>query len=173
MGLRLQHDNTDAPVGKDHWRARKRTLHAALFLSIVCGVAAPVAGLDTDRYTDIAATLRALEVLKFEAQQHKNISGLDSMLDNGLMWVTPAGELLTKAAYLASLQGPGVTELRISLEPMSIRIFDGLAIIVGIYSETGMKAGHPYHQRCRFIDTWAFKNGKWVCIAATATSTIA
>jgi hypothetical protein len=32
-----------------------------------------------------------------------------------------------------------------------------------------VKRGKPYQRDGRFIDTWAFKKGAWVCVAAQAT----
>jgi len=125
-----------------------------------------------DREADIAAKLRGVEQLKFNAQQHRNGTALDEMLDDSLMWVNANGVLLTKAGFLERLHKSPSSPLRIVPESMTVNVFDHLAIVVGIYDEKGTRAGQPYQQRCRFIDSWSFKNGKWVLIAATATSTI-
>lgn len=125
-----------------------------------------------NREADIASALSTLEHLKFDAQQARNISALDAMLDDGLMWVDSDGALFTKAAYLEKLHSADPGPLRIAPESMNFKIFDHLVVVVGIYDEKGIKAGRPYSQRCRFIDTWVFKNRKWILIGATATSTI-
>jgi hypothetical protein len=56
-------------------------------------------------------------------------------------------------------------------ESLAVKVF-GIAFVVGIYEERGLHAGHPYRRRCRFIDTWTYKSGNWLRIAAAATSTI-
>jgi hypothetical protein len=55
---------------------------------------------------------------------------------------------------------------------MTVKVFVNAATVIGIYDETGREGGHTFHRRCRFIDTWAWKKGKWVCIAVTATPVI-
>lgn len=143
-----------------------------VLLCFIC--AAPLFAADAGKNdsSEIEIVLRHLERLKFDAQQRKDTTALGSMLDDTIMWVEPSGALTTKAAYLAAFHDPNRQLLRIVPESMTVKVFDGIAIVVGIYDERGMKAGHPYHVRCRFIDTWAFKKGTWICIAATATSVI-
>lgn len=144
-------------------------LCSILFL-LLCTTAPIFADKVPQRESDTANAVRSIEQLKFDAQLRKNAATLDAMLDDGLMWVDEGGMLFTKSSYLESLHGSGSTQLRI--ETMKVKVYDRMAIVVGIYEETGVKAGQPYHRHCRFIDTWAFKNSKWVLIAATATSTI-
>lgn len=57
-----------------------------------------------ERESDTATTLRSLELLKFDAQLHKNTSALDAMFDDGLMWMDDGGALFTKASYLENLR---------------------------------------------------------------------
>ena len=140
-------------------------------LVILCTTSALTAPSVPDRTSDIVATIQSLEQAKFDAQQRKSAAALDSILDDGLMWVGPNGLLSTKALYLQNLRMAGLTQLKI--DSIIVKVFDAqLAIAFGIYDEKGVRAGQPYHQHCRFIDTWSFKGGKWMLIAATATSTI-
>jgi len=143
-------------------------LCSILFL-ILC-TTAPIFGDKAPERVDTATALRSLEELKFDSQLHKKAASLDAMLDDGLMSVDEGGMLFTKTSYLESLHDSSPTQLRI--ETMKVKLYDRMAIVVGIYEETGVKAGEPYHRHCRFIDTWAFKNSKWILIAATATSMI-
>jgi len=126
----------------------------------------------TDRNSDIAAILLSLERSKFHAQQQKDTTALNAIFDEGLMWVSPDGELSTEAHYLESLHDSATNQLRMIPGSLSVKVFDRIAIVVGIYEERGLNAGRPYRRRCRFIDTWTYKSGKWVCIAAATTSAI-
>ena len=125
-----------------------------------------------DRDTDVAIALRTLERLKFEAQQSKDNAALNVMLDDAAMLADPDGTLRTKSEYLAGLRPFDATVQRISPESITVIVFEQTAIVVGVYQEKGIEANHQFHRRCRFIDTWAFKKGRWVCIASTATSTV-
>ena len=142
-----------------------------ILLCTLCATQA-VAAAAGDRDSDVAATVRSLERSKFDAQQNKDAAVLNAIFDDGLMWVDQDGALSTKAGFLEGLRNSSSTQLRIVPDALAVTVFDGIAVVVGIYDETGMRTGRPYHRRCRFIDSWAFKRGKWMCIAATATSTI-
>lgn len=126
----------------------------------------------TDRNSDIAAILLSLERSKFHPQPQKDTTALNPIFDDGLMWVSQDRELSAKAKYLESLHDSATNQLRIVPESLAVKVFDRIAVVVGIYEERGLTAGRPYRRHCRFIDTWTYKGGKWVCIAAAATSTI-
>jgi broad specificity phosphatase PhoE len=117
-------------------------------------------------------TLRTLERLKFEAQQSKDNSALNAILDDAALVADHDGTLRNKSEYLAGLRLSDATLHRLSPESLNVIVFEQTAIVVGIYDEKGIEANHPYHRRCRFIDTWVFKHGRWICIASTATSTV-
>lgn len=94
------------------------------------------------------------------------------MFDNALIWVDPDGVQLTKADYLVNLRLASTNVLETGPASMTVHVLGDAAVVFGIYQVRGVKGGRPYLQRARFINTWALKNGKWVCIAATATSSI-
>ena len=130
----------------------------------------PAAGGTSDADSDVASKVRSLEQLKFEAQKQRDLAALDALFDDSLMWVDTNGILSTKAGYMERLHQSATSQLRI--ESLSVKVFDQMAIVVGTYDERGIRNSRPYHQRCRFIDTWTLKRDKWLLIAATATSTI-
>jgi|GEM_PF-1193314 len=142
----------------------------ALALAIFCATATLVSAQETP--SSDPAEIRELELARFSAQQRKDNRTLDAMLDNALVWVEPDGVQLTKADYLARLHAGDVNILEIAPTATSVHVFSDIAIVVGIYYEKGVKSGKPFALRARFIDTWTLKNGKWMCIAATATSSI-
>ena len=39
----------------------------------------------------------------------------------------------------------------------------------GVFRAKGVEAGKPYVRRERFVDTWIYKGGNWVCVATNAT----
>jgi hypothetical protein len=44
-----------------------------------------------------------------------------------------------------------------------------VAIATGVMKGKGVEGGKPYTRRERFVDTWVFKHGAWVCIGTNAT----
>jgi hypothetical protein len=141
-----------------------------IFWSMLCLSAAMAAGQSGENAPE--DEIRSLEYSKFDAIRLKDNSALDAMFDDGLLWVDQDGSLWTKAAGLSNLRSSTDQILSLTPQAMHLDIFRDVAIVVGVYEEKGMKAGHAYIRRCRFIDTWALRNGKWVCIATTATSAV-
>ena len=170
--MRIQYDHSHQEVGT---RTAASPLRSALGRSLIilllfgCPAHLLVAGA-TDRDSDIATKVRSLEGLRFGAQKERNVAALDTLFDDGLMWVDANGVLSTKAGYMERLHQAGSSEIRI--QSMTIKVFDQMAIVVGTYDESGLRNNRTYHQRCRFIDTWTLKRDRWVLIAATATATI-
>jgi ketosteroid isomerase-like protein len=115
-----------------------------------------------------ANDLRALERGKFAAIERHDKGALDGMLDDALIGVDVDGSVRGKVDYLAN-QDPRLQLRQMAVASMSVEVFGDVAVVVGIYEEKGLKSGRPYRQRCRFIDTWEWKKGKWVCIGMTVT----
>jgi ketosteroid isomerase-like protein len=95
---------------------------------------------------------------------------LDALLDNALVWVNHDGSVQTKADYLAKIRTGGPNPIQIAPESMTVRALGNTATVVGIYREKVIAGGQAYSLRYRFINTWAFQHGKWVCIAAAAAA---
>jgi hypothetical protein len=136
---------------------------------LFCVAAMPAGGQELDR-TGVATNIRALESLRFDAQQRKDVGALNSIFDNALMLVDENGSLWTKADVLSNSHDSEIVLLRIVPKSLTVRVNGGVATAIGIYEQRRLKAGHTQIQRCRFIDTWVFKEGKWLCVASTATS---
>jgi ketosteroid isomerase-like protein len=135
--------------------------------------AAAVGAAQEPAHDSVAEKVRNLERSKFDALQRRDNNTLEAMLDNEILWVNPNGSLWAKPAFLANLRNADWQVLQIAPESMTLQVFGDVAVVVGIYHERGLRAGHPYLERCRFIDTWTLRNGKWMCIAVTATFAIA
>lgn len=151
---------------------RAATQVLTVLLVLVYAGATLVMGQKPDRDPGVGQKIRNLEYSKFDALFQKDHGSLDTLFDNALMRVDPDGLLRNKADYLANSHKASVLQLKIVPGTMTVEVFGDVAVVVGIYEERGLIGARPYLQRCRFIDTWAFKNGTWICIASTTTSTI-
>lgn len=179
MGVHFQHDHAcTGPLKRGRQRLPPEArfgpmvlTKAAILLFIFCVTRAvapgQVPGLDSR-----AAKILSLENARFDAQKRKDNVALDLMLDSAIVWVDPDGRLLTKSEYLSGDHLASASILEIGPESMSVQFSGDTAVVVGIYRERGVRNGRPYRRRCRFMDTWVFKNGKWLCIAAAATSSV-
>jgi hypothetical protein len=126
-------------------------------------------GLPGEETTDIHAevVIRALEQAWFEGQLRNDNHALGLILDNGLVYIE-YGELITKGEYLSRIRTATPIQSQIVMEPITVRLFGGAAIVVGAYRETGLHNGKARIRRWRFVDTWVNKGGHWMLVAAAA-----
>jgi hypothetical protein len=135
---------------------------------VVCAISLAVAAQD-DAGPGAASKILAMETAWDRAMESKDIKVLDAIFDNGLVYVEYDGTLLTKAELLAQIRTGDTHPQQIVTQPMTVRVFGSAAIVIAYYHEKGIEHGKPYERRGRFIDTWVFRNGRWVCVAAQTT----
>jgi ketosteroid isomerase-like protein len=138
------------------------------FALIAAGIVLPLASAQEGGANGATeAKIRALEMSWAHAEARKDNTALNALFDDALLFVEYDGQLLTKAQYLSKVRGSGAVGG--TTESVSIRVFGGMALAIGIYRERVLRNGNPYVQRRRFIDTWVYKKDTWVCVAAAAT----
>jgi hypothetical protein len=115
---------------------------------------------------DIATAIRALEHQWAEGQAHNDNRALDRIFDNALVYVE-YGRLVTKGEYLSRIRAAKPGPSQIVNEAMTVRLFGDTAIVVGTYLEKTGSAGKT--MRWRFVDTWVYKSGRWMLVAAGAS----
>lgn len=144
-----------------------RWIGFGVLLAVVCGVAAIVYGQDNDA----AARAQVLGLEKAWNQAYKagDVKALSAILDNSLVLVEDDGSLKTKSEFLASVKAASVNVEQVAPESLTVRIFGGTAIAIGVIAVKEAKGGKSVVHRERFIDTWIYRNGSWVCIATDAT----
>ena len=117
--------------------------------------------------SDAASKVLALERLWGQASQLRDIKALDSIFDEGLVNLDIDGRLMTKAQTLADTLTTGSVE--IVVESTGARVHGDVVIVTGVLRLKGVDHGKPYLRRGRFVDTWLYKNGHWVCIGSETT----
>jgi hypothetical protein len=137
-------------------------LYAVLFLWV-----SPAAWAQQADESGTAVTIRALEHEWVEGQSRADSRVLDLIFDNSLVYVE-YGSLVSKGEYLARIKRQNTQLDQITFEGTTVRVFGGTVLVLGTYVEKRTRTGKTEVQRWRFIDTWAYKNGSWVLIAAGA-----
>jgi ketosteroid isomerase-like protein len=119
---------------------------------------------------DAGSKILALESVWNQAEENGNVAALDLIFDNSMIYIGEDGALLTKAQFLNQVAKEAGTELQWLVTPtISVHVYGNTAVVVGSYHVKGVRRGKPYQRDGRFIDTWAFKKGVWVCVVAQAT----
>jgi len=117
-------------------------------------------------------TVLALEHAWNQAEQRKDTRAMDAIFDNQLVYVDFEGKLQTKAEFLAHMKAAASQPQQEVTESMAGHVFGSVVIVTGLYITKGVEKGKPYVRRGRFVDTWTFKDGTWLCVASEATPTL-
>jgi ketosteroid isomerase-like protein len=115
----------------------------------------------------------ALEQLWNQAYKSGDTKALDSILDDGIVLVNDDGSVQSKAEFLASVKAAGpqtnAQQQQVAPESLHVHVFGAVAIATGVMRVKGVEAGKSYTRRERFVDTWLYKGGNWVCVGTDAT----
>jgi ketosteroid isomerase-like protein len=122
----------------------------------------------TSRESDKVRVL-ALENLWNEAEKHKDVKALDTLLANSFAYTDSDGSFMNKTQFLASITAPGYHPAQIVNETMNAEPYDHVVIVTGTYREQGTEKGKPYTRRGRFTDTWIQDSASWLCAASQET----
>lgn len=111
----------------------------------------------------------ALEKAWNQAYKMGDTRSLDSLLDDHVVLINDDGSTQTKSQFLASIKGPTAEEQQVAPESIAVHVYGTTAIATGVFHAKGVEGGKKYNRRDRFVDTWLYTNGKWVCVATNAT----
>jgi ketosteroid isomerase-like protein len=156
--------NTDADTSVESYLMRNIGFGTFLICSALV-FAAPQTISDAGAVTKILA----LENVWNQAEERKDTKALDSILDNAMVYVDYDGTLRTKAEFLTRVKATNSHPQQEVTESVSAHMFASTAVVTGVYVAKGTENGKAYVRRGRFTDTWAFKDGNWVCVVSQAT----
>lgn len=111
----------------------------------------------------------ALENAWNQAEEHKDVKALETLLDSTLVYIDYDGSMMDKKQFIASVKEPALHPEQIVNESMTAHVYGDSAVVTGIYHEKGVRNGKPYLHRGRFTDTWVYHDGTWVCVASQST----
>ena len=117
--------------------------------------------------------IAALEQLWNQAYKSGDTKALDSILDEGIVLVNDDGSVQSKAEFLADVKSaptqPSAQQQQVAPESLNVRVYGTVAIATGVMRVKGVEGGKPYTRHERFVDTWLYRGGNWVCIGTNAT----
>jgi ketosteroid isomerase-like protein len=137
-------------------------------LALICAASVLVFA-EQEADPGVQSKIIALEKAWNQAYKLGDIRALDALLDDRIVLVNDDGTVQTKAEFLAGVQPSKSQEQQVAPESMSVRVFGNTAVASGTFRAKGVEGGKTYIRRERFVDTWIYQGGKWVCIATNAT----
>lgn len=115
----------------------------------------------------------ALEQLWNQAYKSGDTKALDSILDDSIVLVNDDGSVQSKAEFLASVKSsisqPSAQQQQVAPESLNVHVHGTVAIATGVMKVKGVEGSKAYTRRERFVDTWLYKAGNWVCVGTDAT----
>jgi hypothetical protein len=144
----------------------RRQLNAALSAcAFVCAL--NWTSIAQDSLQGDATRIIALENAWSRASETKDTKSVNNLLDDSFVYVDVNGKMMTKAEVLKDITDSGV--LQVVTKSMIARLHGTTGVVTGTFRLEGIVGGKPLRQQGRFVDTWLFKNGVWVCVASQAT----
>ena len=140
----------------------------SLLTGLLCATAVLVQAQD-ETEAGVRSKIIALEKAWNQAYKLGDRRALDGILDDQIVLINDDGTVQTKAEFLASVKGSNSQEQQVAPESINVHVFGNSAIATGVFRAKGVEGGKPYVRRERFVDTWLYKGGKWVCVATNAT----
>jgi ketosteroid isomerase-like protein len=122
-----------------------------------------VAGIpgDTFMQKDIE-TLTTLNHDFVKSVQGADVKRFDEILAKDFLFTNPDGSLYNRAEFLDLIgKGASISELR--EDQVNVRLFGDFAII---HARIQYRSKAGIERIGRYTDTWARRDGKWLCVAA-------
>jgi len=110
--------------------------------------------------------LIALENGWNQAQLHHDSKAMDELIADNFISTDNDGTLMTKSQFLADNKDLSYAPTVMANSDEKIFVYGNAAVAAGIYHAKGLNKGKPFDHYGRFTDTWAYLNGKWVCVAS-------
>ena len=131
----------------------------------MCGMLAAEDSSDPGVKTKVIALEKAWN----QAYKLGDKNALADLLDDQVVLIDD-GAMVSKSEFLRTIKPVHMAEQQLSPGTITVTVHGSSAIATGVFQSKGVEAGKKYARRERFLDTWVNKNGKWVCVAANATT---
>jgi ketosteroid isomerase-like protein len=114
----------------------------------------------------VRAKILALEAAWNKAANEADVQAMQTLLDSTMVQVDSDGVLKDKSHLISDLKA--ASHASFVNQSVDVHVYGDTAVAFGVFSEKGVVEGKPYQRRCRFIATWVFRNGAWVCAGRQA-----
>lgn len=117
-----------------------------------------------------AEQIMVLERQRREAMVKADVAALDTLLDDGLMWIHATARADTKHGLLDSIASGKTKYLAIECSEESVRFYGAVAVISGIADIQAEIAGEQRTLQNRFTILWHEQQGRWQVVNWQSTT---
>ena len=132
-----------------------------MLVSILAAAAVTYAGLPPD----LARAADAYDA----AQVRSDKAALERLLADDYRLVNSAGQVETKAQFIAEQTAAGYRLEPFTVEEPYQRVIGASALLGGVATLKGTDGGKAYSVRLRFLDVWQKRDGRWQVVFTQAT----
>jgi ketosteroid isomerase-like protein len=100
-----------------------------------------------------------------QALQKGDAAALDRIYSDDLVYSNVTGALLTKAQHLADVKAKTLHFISFKHEDVQATTHGDSGVVTGISTSVVEYKGDVSHSHRRFLNVFAKKNGRWLCVA--------
>ncbi|MFN2476213.1 MAG: DUF4440 domain-containing protein [Chthoniobacterales bacterium] len=116
------------------------------------------------------AAVKAMENRWLTALQSHDTNIVQTLVADGYIGVTATGRFVNKAGLLAEIKKDKNNYTSGTNTRMDVRVHGDAAVVVGTTRQIGSdETGKQFIYSYRWTDTWAQRNGQWLCVASQST----
>lgn len=111
--------------------------------------------------------VRQLENKWLTALQSHDTGAVQPLVADNYIGVTSGGKFVNKSGLLAEIKKDTNSYQSATNARMDVRIHGETAVVVGTTRQSGKDAsGKSFTYTARWTDTWALRDGQWLCVAS-------
>jgi ketosteroid isomerase-like protein len=113
------------------------------------------------------AAVRELENKWLNALQTHDTAAVQPLVADSYIGVTSGGRFVNKAGLLAEIKKDTNNYQSATNARMDVRVHGDTVVVVGTTRQSGKdSSGKAFTYTARWTDTWAFREGQWLCIGS-------
>jgi ketosteroid isomerase-like protein len=113
--------------------------------------------------------VRAAELARFKAQTTGDLTALDALLGDDLVYTHSNALVDSKASYVESMRSGALKYQTIEPREMKVRVYGTTAVITAAARITAISRGQPVDNQLRYTDVWVLRDGRWQMVGWQST----
>jgi ketosteroid isomerase-like protein len=104
-----------------------------------------------------------------EAERRGDLRVLEELMAEDYSGYDPAGRPQNRAGVMQAYAEGGVRVTALGQSDLRVRIIGEVGLVAGVSAFQGRQGGQPFDFRLRFLDVYAWRDGRWQLIASQDT----
>ncbi|MEP6994584.1 MAG: nuclear transport factor 2 family protein [Acidobacteriota bacterium] len=118
---------------------------------------------------DVAQALMQLENDWAKAGLAGDAAAFEKLLTPDYVYTNENADMVTGAEMIAGMKSGTTKYDTFTVGDLKVHVFGEAAVVTGKAHTKGKEMGKPVDLEVRFTDTWAKRDGRWVCAATQVT----